>query len=183
MTPPRATRDRCSAAFSWVRPPVRPGRCPGRWMARRPRRRGPDLHDHVARRRAGPDRRQGFAEISRNNLSALAASRNTAAATATRSGLTFRCQNLSARSLPSAKSWPSSRVTAQGSSRPGPACLARMSATVMCRPVVEAERAVPETDHQHADGSIWAAAASGRSRHSGVRRSTCGPSPSTARAL
>jgi hypothetical protein len=47
MTPPRATRDRCSAAFSRVRPPVRPGRCPGRWMARRPRRRSPDLHDHV----------------------------------------------------------------------------------------------------------------------------------------
>ena len=40
MTPPGAARDRCSAAFWWVRPPVRPGRRPGRWMARRPRRCG-----------------------------------------------------------------------------------------------------------------------------------------------
>ena len=50
---------------------------------------------------------RGFAEISWNKPNASAASRNTAAATATRSRLTFRCQNLSARSLPSAKSWPS----------------------------------------------------------------------------
>jgi hypothetical protein len=79
MTSPRAARDHAPQHSGGSGRPFLQG--------------GPDLHDHVARRRAGPGR-QGFAEISWNKPSASAASRNTAAATATRSRLTLRCQNL-----------------------------------------------------------------------------------------